>query len=500
VVVRSDAPFEVVSALEERRGWIPGLVIQSEPKRRYPFGPIAAHVLGYLGEVTEEELSAGAFPGARLGTLVGRDGLERAYDSVIRGKDGVHFVEVDALGRAVREATEESRLEPQPGRTVRTTIDIRLQEYIASIFPEGRRGAVVVMDPRSGEIYALHSAPGYDPNTFIGGIDPGYWAELSAAEEAPLLNRATQARYPPASPWKLVVAAAALKRGLVQLWTRMPIPCTGGLRYYNRYFRCWRVQGHGDLTLVEAIQHSCDVYFYQLGLRLQLTNLLQDASDFGLRARAGIDLPGEAAPIFPASTEYFNRRYGPRGWTNAVTLNLAIGQGENAQTLLSMMRFYAMLANQDGVARDPWLVDAPGGEPQRLGLGGEALDGLRRALVAVVARGTAAGARIADLRIAGKTGTAQNSHGPDHGWFIGFAPAESPQVLVGAVVEFAEHGSAVAPMVTQIIARHLLGAGGPTPHVTDVELQVPADSAPAPVPLLPDVGERRPATRGSVRP
>jgi penicillin-binding protein 2 len=500
VVVLPDASFEVVSALEEQRAWIPGLVIQSEPKRRYPFGDVAAHVVGYLGEVTEDELQGATFSGARLGTLVGRDGLEREYDHLVRGKDGVRFLEVDAMGRTVREAQEESRLEPQPGETIRTTLDIRLQEHIAAIFPPDQRGAVVVLDPRTGEILALYSSPTYDPNAFIGGIDPEVWEELSQAEDAPLLNRAIQARYPPASPWKLVVAALAMRRGVVGLGSRMPIPCTGGLRYYNRYFRCWRVQGHGNLTLSEAIQHSCDVYFYQLGLRLQLSNLLRDADGLGFREATGIDLPNEAIPIYPATTEYYNRRYGPRGWTNAVTLNLAIGQGENAQTLMGMVQFYAMLANADGAVLDPWLVlPAEGRTRREVGLEREPLDGLREALVAVVSSGTAAGARIADLHIAGKTGTAQNAHGPDHGWFIGFAPAESPRAVVGAIIEFAEHGSSVAPMVTQIIARHLLGPDTSRSPVADVKLTVPDDSAPVPVPILPDPSILRPTPRDTLR-
>jgi penicillin-binding protein 2 len=487
VVIVPDASFEVVSALEERRTWIPGLVIQSEPKRRYRYGEITAHVVGYLDEITEQELEAGTFQGARLGTLVGRDGLEREYDELVRGRDGSLFLEVDAMGRTVRESGERSRLEPRPGQTISTTLDARLQEYVAKVFPAGQLGSVVVMDPRTGEILSLYSSPSYDPNAFIGGIDPDRWRELSRAEDAPLLNRAIQARYPPASPWKLVLAAQAMKRGIVGLRSRMPIPCAGGLRYYNRYFRCWRVQGHGDLTLAEAIQHSCDVYFYQLGLRLQLPNMLHDAGELGFRTPTGVDLPNEVTPIFPSSTEYYNRRYGPRGWTNAVTLNLAIGQGENAQTLMGMVRFYAMLGNPDGTAAEPWFVERPSeGRVRQLGLDGESLQGLREALVAVVAEGTGAGARIANLRIAGKTGTAQNAHGPDHGWFIAFAPAQSPEVLVGAIVEFAEHGSSIAPMVTQIIARHLLGPGAPSSSVTEAELTVPHDSAPTPLPILPN--------------
>lgn len=485
-LLRRDAPFDLVSALEERRVVIPGLVIQAEPRRRYPLGTIAAHVVGYVGEITEEELNAGTIGGARFGLLVGRDGLEREYDDRLRGKDGERFVEVDALGRSVREAGVGQSLDPEQGESIRTTIDIELQRYVAESFPEGRRGAVMVMDPASGEILALYSSPAYDPNSFIGGVDPQVWSQLSRAEDFPLLNRAIQARYPPASPWKLVVAAMAMQRGLVDLNSRMTIPCRGGLQYYNRYFRCWKVEGHGELTLAQAIQYSCDVYFYQLGLKLQLNNMLADAGPLGFRERSGIDLPNEIRPLFPASTEYYNQRYGPRGWTNAVTLILAIGQGENSQTLANMVAFYAMLANPDGGAPAPHLVMAGDAPTRSLGLSPAQLAGLRGALVEVVEGGTAAGARVAELRIGGKTGTAQNAHGPDHGWFIAFAPADSPRVVVGAVVEFAEHGSRVAPMVNRIIARYLLGPTAPALTAADYQMVLPDDSAPEPVPILPD--------------
>jgi penicillin-binding protein 2 len=496
VTVLRDSPFEVISALEEQRAWHPGLVVQSDPKRRYPYSDVTAHLIGYVGEVSEDELQTQAYRGARGGTLVGRDGLEQVYDELLRGRDGVKFAEVDALGRTVREATEVEVLRPEPGQTVRSTIDIELQQYIADLFPVGRRGAVVAMDPATGEVLALYSAPSYDPNAFIGGYDPEAWHEISESEDFPLFNRATQARYAPASPWKLAVAAMALDRGVVTMESEMAMPCEGGMRYYNRYFRCWQEEGHGQLTLTEAIQHSCDVYFYQLGLTLGLSNLLHDGVALGFRERSGIDLPNEYTPQYPPSTEYYNRLYGPRGWTNAVALNLAIGQGENAQTLINMMLFYSMLANRGGVASQPHLVGGQRGELRSLGLDEQELDGLREALVAVVDRGTAAGAQIADLHIAGKTGTAQNPQGLDHGWFIAFAPVERPQIVVGAIVEFAEHGSSVAPMVTRIVARHLLGPDAvPTGRIWSLEM--PADSAPEPVDILPDTSLLRGGTTQS---
>ncbi len=478
-LVLADAPFAVVSQLEERRLLVPGLVIQTEPKRYYPDSGVAAHLLGSMGEVTEQELAQRT--GLRPGAQVGRDGVEREYDDSLRGADGVRFVEVSALGHVVREAAVSTTLRPEAGAAVHTTIDLDLQRYIAKIFPAGQRGAVMAMNPNTGEVLALYSAPGFDPNRFVGGVDPAYWRGLNESPAHPLLDRAIQARYPPGSTWKLAIAAMALKRGIVTLHTRMNIPCRGGLQFGNRFFRCWMSDGHGSLTLQEAIAQSCDVYFYQLGMKLGLTSLLEDANGWGFRSRTGIDLPGESPPEFPSGTEYFDRLYGSRGWTSAVALNLAIGQGENAQTLASMLRLYQMLAS-DGRERPPYVV-RPGETPRTgLDLAPEQLAGLRQAMINVVERGTARGARLSSLTIAGKTGTAQNPHGPNHGWFIGFAPADKPEIVVGAIVEFAREGPYVAPLVARVIARYL---GADTVEASEYRIVLPADTAPHEVQILP---------------
>src|SRR5207253_1390208 len=310
----------------------------------------------------------------RLGGLLGKDGLEREYDDSLRGADGVRFVEVSALGRVVRDAGAASTLLPIPGRALSTTIDLDLQRYVAQIFPAGHRGAVLALNPNSGEILALYSAPGYDPNAFVGGVDPEYWRSLNVNPAHPLLDRAIKTFYPPGSTWKLAIATMALRRGIVTLRSHMPIPCRGGLQYGNRFFRCWN----------------------------------------------------------------------------------ATGQGENAQTLVNMVRFYQMLAS-DGRARPPYLVHPAVGSGATLGLLPEQLAGLRQAMISVVERGTARGAGRfgGSIAIAGKTGTAQNSHGPDHGWFIGFAPADKPEIVVGAIIEFAREGPYVAPLVTRVIGHYL---------------------------------------------
>jgi len=482
-LVLADAKFTIVSELEERRLLFPGLLIQPEPKRYYPDSATAAHIVGDIGEITETERAQRRFAGIRLGGLVGKDGLEREYDDSLRGADGLRFVEVSALGHVVREAGAAPTLAPVAGRPLHTTIDLDLQRYIGRIFPAGQRGAVMAINPNTGEILALYSAPGYDPNAFVGGVDPEYWRRINENEAHPLFDRAIQARYPPGSTWKLAIAAMALKRGLVTLDTRMPIPCRGGLQYGNRYFRCWLAEGHGDLTLSEAIAQSCDVYFYQLGLKLGLTTLLEDANAWGFRAATGLDLPGEMRPDFPGGPEYYDRLYGPRRWTAAVTLNLAIGQGENAQTLVNMMRFYQMLSS-DGHERAPYLVRPAADRDVSLGLTPDQLAGLRKAMISVVQSGTARGTatRFGSITIAGKTGTAQNPHGPAHGWFIGFAPAEKPEIVVGAIIEFAREGPYVAPLVARVIARYL---GADSTEAPDIRLTLPADTAPHPMQLLP---------------
>jgi penicillin-binding protein 2 len=484
VVVMRDAPFDVVAALEERRVSFPGLHIQAEPKRRYPHRGVLAHVVGYVNEITEAELSAHAVRGARYGALVGRSGLERQYDDQLRGEDGRRYVEVDALGRTVREDGVLETEEPRQGQTLNTTIDLDLQEFVSAHFPEGKRGAVLAMDPRNGDVLALYSAPTFDPNVFVGGVEREAWETIRNSPDQPLLNRAVQGRYPPASPWKLAIAAMALRRGLVTMRSRMPLPCHGGMAFYTRYFRCWSVKGHGSLTLAEAIQHSCDVYFYQLGLQLGLQNILADGNEYGFSDRTGIDLPNEIRPTFPASTAYYDQRYGPRGWTRAVALNLAIGQGENDQTLINMVRFYVMMANDDGRAPHPRLIaDTPPrfDDERSLALDQATIYQLRQALVLVVEGGTAQRSRVANLRIAGKTGTAQNPSGPNHGWFIAFAPADDPQIVVGAIVEFGRHGSDVAPIVTSVIAHYVLG--GDDADDRPIRLVMPADSAPQSMPL-----------------
>jgi penicillin-binding protein 2 len=478
-LVFNSSSFDVISRLEEHRLELPGLLIQTEPRRFYPGGKAVAHLVGYVGEVSEGDLERNRFPGARMGTIVGRDGLEAQYDSVLRGREGMQYVEVNARGAMVRQDESGLSLKADAGRPLATSLDLPLQLYVDSLWTDSLaqfRGSLVAMTPK-GEILALYSWPTFDPNDFVGGIAADRYRELTDTSSGlPLLNRVLRGAYPPASPFKLATAAMALRRGLVTFSTHMDQPCNGGLRFGNRVFKCWKKEGHGSLDLTGAIATSCDVYFYQLGLKLGLTNLLADGVAFGFREKAGIDLTPELRSFFPPSRDYYDKAYGPRGWTNAVVLNLAIGQGENDQTLLNMTRFYAALAG-DGQLRPPHLVaPAAGAAPRSLELTPAQLAGLREAMIAVVTRGTAAASRGQDLNVAGKTGTAQNPHGADHGWFIGFAPSEAPEIVVGAILEKGLHGSSVAPYVVRVIRRYLAARG--RPDDSPVELLVPQDTTP----------------------
>ena len=457
-VVLADAPFDVVSVLEERRSEFPGLVIQSAPKRYYPDGAAVASFIGYTGEITEGELASPDYKEYKSGQQIGKGGLEKQYEKELRGREGVRFVEVDARGRPVSGSARlgRSTTAPEAAPALKTSIDLELQRYVVELFGDSLIGGAIAMDPRTGEVLALHSAPTYDPNRFIGGIPASYWDSLNTDARRPLYNKVIQGRYPPASTWKLATSVIALQEKLVRPDERMSVPCSGGYQFGSRYFRCWDKRGHGNVNLTRAIAVSCDVYFYQLGLRLGLTRLIAGGVDLDFGQRSGIDLPEEARPRFPEKDyrAYYNKMYGARGWTSAVTLNLSIGQGENAQTVASMARFYTALAT-DGTAAKPEIVRREPQREQLFKLSSADMAVLRGALAGVVSEGTARASAIEGLVLAGKTGTAQNSHGADHAWFVGFAPADDPKVVVSVMLEFGEHGSRAARIASSIVAKYL---------------------------------------------
>jgi penicillin-binding protein 2 len=457
-VVLSDAPFDVVSVLEERRIEFPGLIIQSAPKRYYPDGAAVASFVGYVGEITESELASSRYRGYKSGQQVGKGGLEREYEDSLRGKEGVRFVEVDARGRVVREAGARQDLLPQAGPPLYTNIDLDLQRYVAALFADSLQGGAIAIDPKTGGVLALYSAPSYDPNRFIGGIPTDLWKQLNEDPRHPLYNKVIQGRYPPGSTWKLATAAIAMQDGLVSLDDRMPVPCTGGFQFGNRYFRCWDPKGHGDISLAGAIEQSCDVYFYQLGLKLGLSRLVAGGIRLGSREKSGIDLPDESKPIFPYADaeEYYDRRYGKRGWSQAVVLNLSIGQGENGQTVVNMARFYTALAT-DGTAARPEIARHAPQRTRLFTLSDEQMEGMRAAMAGVITQGTARSAAIRGVVLAGKTGTAQNAQDPlhHHAWFVGFAPANDPKIVVAVMLEFGGHGTRAARIASKIIQAYL---------------------------------------------
>ena len=441
-VILSDADFPVISVLEEHAPDFPGLIIQSAPKRYYPQKSAVAAFVGYTREITEGQLAAPQYADYEPGQQIGVIGLEGQYEKQLRGREGTRFVEYDARGREVRRgAGGRQDLAPLGAPDLETNIDLALQVFVAdSIFGDSLVGGLMAMNPRTGEVLALHSAPSFDPNWFIGRLTDERYNLLRNDPNRPLYNKVLQGRYPPASTFKLATAIIGLQHGIVRLTDRMPEPCTGGYVYGNRRFRCWEPEGHGNVTLAQAIEKSCDVYFYQLGIRIGLDRLLQDATAMKFRERTGLDLPDEQSPQWPASRDYFTKLYG-RNWTEAVILNLSIGQGENDQTVASMARFYSALAT-DGMAVRPQIARGRVERQRIIDLTEAQMLGLKEALAGVVsAQGTAGSAAIRGTVLAGKTGTGQMPPPqPDIAWFVGFAPADDPKILVSVVLVNRTHG------------------------------------------------------------
>ncbi len=459
-VILNDASFDVVSVLEEHRVDFPSLIILSAPKRFYPEGASVASFVGYTAEINERELLQPEYAQYKAGQQVGKQGLEKQYEAVLHGREGSRYVEVDARGRIVREQGAQER-KPEQAGSLQTNIDLDLQVYVASLFADSLSGGAVAMDPTTGEVLALYSGPSFDPNRFIGGIPAAYFDSLNKNPLRPLYNKALQGRYPPGSTWKLAPAVLGLQENLIEPESRMPQTCNGYYYFGNRAWRCWRKEGHGSLTLTGAIAQSCNVFFYQLGLRLGLARLVAGGVQLGFASKTGIDVPEEIRPIYPDRMQYFDDRYTPRGWTaGSMSLNLSIGQGDNSQTNVNMARFYAALAT-DGSAPKPEIVK---GTPQRtriMNLTTLQLNELRKAMIGVVSEGgTAASAGITGVTLAGKTGTAQTvglSRGSecDHALFAGFAPVEKPRIVVAVILECGAHGYAAARVASAIVGKYL---------------------------------------------
>ncbi|MBN1826165.1 MAG: penicillin-binding protein 2 [Candidatus Eisenbacteria bacterium] len=456
--VLRDVDIAVVSRVEEHRHLLSGVLIESEPVRRYPHGELAAHVLGYLGEVSAEELQGGRRSVYGAGGRIGRNGVERIFDDRLRGRDGVRYVQEDAHGRPLGVVREN---EPTPGEDLLLSLDADLQARAESLLSAGGSGAIVALDPRSGDVLVLASRPGYDPNLFAVAIPPEVWDSLSGDPSHPLLNRAIQSTYPPGSTFKPITAMEGLLEGIVEPETRL-LPCFGSYRFGRRVFHCWREEGHGSLPLRLAIERSCDVYFYQIGAEMDLDHFSEIAARYGFGRRTGIALPGEREGLLP-TTDYMNKRYGRSGWGPGFLLNHSIGQGEILVTPLQIACFYASLGTGRSVS--PRLLlqseDVNGVATAFPPEPGESIDIAERVLrpvldgIALAVEGehsTGGAARVPGMRVSGKTGTAENPHGEDHAWFAAWAPSDAPRIVVAVIVENAGHGGDVAaPLVGELL-------------------------------------------------
>lgn len=465
-LVRDLSPVQV-AIIEEHAEELPGLRIEYEALRQANFGLQGSHLLGYVSEIGRRELEKRSQQGYRFGDVIGKSGLERQYESLLRGSDGCEYLEVDAHGRIMGGIPQMPEQAPVPGCDIQLTLDWGLQTEMEGLFDTGLTGAAVALEPGTGRILALVSRPNFDPNLFAGGIGSADWARLSQDPSFPLWDRAIRSLYPPGSTFKLVTALAALSESLITPDSRMRQACHGGMRIGNRYFKCWKGGGHGSLDLRQAIVQSCDVYFYQLGMMLGVDRLSRWAEVLGLARPTEVDLPQEVKGLVP-NTEWYEKRLGQGSVTAGIPANLAIGQGEVLATPLQMASLFAAVGKR-GLAAKPHLllkaIDAYGHEVAvekldtvRLPLKAQHLEAVVEALTAVVNQpgGTGGAARIEGVMVAGKTGTAQNPHGKDHSWFVGFAPAEDPAIAVAAIVENAGHGSAVAaPIVGRAIKAFL---------------------------------------------
>jgi penicillin-binding protein 2 len=449
---------EALAVLEEHREMLPGLKIQSEPLRYYPFPEACSHVIGYVGKVSQQEVNGAGWREFRVGDYVGRSGIESRYDELLRGKWGASYFEVDVKGREVGPYKGKELDKPLSGEYLTLTIDLDLQLAAHELFPEEGRGAVVCIDPRNGEIRALYSKPTFDPNHLSRGLSSEMWKAISRDPTSPLLNRTIQSAYPPGSTFKTVTAVAAMEKGIFR--DNLPeCVCYGGMYFGRRWFGCWKEGGHGHVGFIQGFAQSCDVYFYKLGIKVGLEDLTQSAMWLNLGTATGIDLPGEVGGLIP-STQWYDNTYGTSNWGRGVIMNLSIGQGELLVTPTQLARIYSVIAN-GGKLVTPRLTPVDGEEVEASitfsDMNGMSL--LSNALVEAV-NGESGTGRMAISSttgeiVSGKTGTAQNPHGEDHALFVGFAPSEDPEILCVVIVEESGHGGSVAaPIVGRLLERY----------------------------------------------
>lgn len=480
----SDLDRDTLARIEAQKIRLPGVVIQLEPKREYKWNGSAAHLIGYLSEITEGELKSEKYAGYYPGEDIGKIGVEGTFEQYLHGKRGGRQVEVDAVGRRMRLLAE---VLPISGRNLWLTLDMDLQRLAESLL-EGKMGAVVAVDPRDGAVLAFACSPTFDQEKFIRGLKRDEWLALSKDPNHPLLNRGSGAAYPPGSTYKPFVALAALKEGIIN--STSTFTCPGYFPYGGRNFRCWRDHGHGTVDLERALIQSCDVFFYQTGMRLGVDRLAQNVNMFGLGERSGIGISGEHPGLVP--TSWWKKQATGIPWQKGETISISIGQGFDLATPLQLAMGYAAIAN-DGKLWQPYVVRKIEGRTadevdelkpklkRKIPIEQRYFDLVKKSLMEVVedGRGTAHSIRDASIQIAGKTGSAQVVHvaqganrklleklakykEKDHAWFVGYAPAGDPQICVATIVEHGAHGgSAAAPIVQKVILSYLKGKEKP---------------------------------------
>ena len=474
----SDLDRDCLARIEAQRIRLPGVVIQLDPKREYKWNGTAAHIIGYLSEITEAELKSEKYLGYYSGEDIGKVGIESSFEKYLHGSRGGRQLEVDAVGRRVRLLEEHL---PIAGRNLWLTLDMDLQKTVESLLDD-KTGAIVAVDPTDGAVLAFACSPSFDQEKFIRGLSKDEWLVLSKDPSHPLLNRGSGAAYPPGSTYKPFVALAALHEGVIS--PSSTLTCPGYLEFADHKYRCWKDHGHGSLAVERAIIESCDVFFYQTGLKLGVDRLAQNVTMFGLGERTGIGLQGENPGLIP--TSWWKKQATGIPWQKGETISISIGQGFDLVTPLQMALGYAAIANS-GKLWEPYVVKRiEGGSANEIEEIKPSLkrkipieqcwfDLVKKALLGVVEdpRGTGHLIRDPVVHIAGKTGTAQvvqvaqganrkllekltKSKDRDHAWFVGYAPASDPRICVAALVEHGGHGASVAaPLVQKVIMAYL---------------------------------------------
>lgn len=481
VVLLRDINWDLLSRIEAKLHRLPGLDVTIVPKRRYPQGHIAPHLIGYIDEVSLDDLKNGRFPFARPGDLVGKSGVEFVYEEALRGTPGLKRVEIDAKGRLVRVL---DTVPPRPGDELYLTIDSTVQKAALNALGD-EIGAVVALEPKTGRILCLVSTPGFDPGLFIKSLSTEEWKKLNDKVKRPLMNKAIQGAYPPGSIFKIVMALGALQEGAITPTTTYQ--CNGYFRLGRRLFRCWDWRGHGETNLYKAIVESCDVYFYQVSLKMGIDKISHYARLFGLGEQTGINLPGEKAGLVP--TREWKKRVFKEPWQKGETLNVGIGQGFLTVTPLQAANLIASVANGGTLFQPTYIeeIRTQRGKVKqrfnpvikaRLPIRKIYFSTVKKALVGVVEdrKGTGRASKIEGVKVGGKTGTAQiirqkkrikSEKLPweyrDHAWFVAFAPSDDPGIAVAVIVEHGGHGGSVAAPIARKVIEAWLNTRSPHP-------------------------------------